>query len=92
MDRYNPSLPQVEKSRKSRKKLRKSRSPAKVDKIVLGAFYNKQLNTAQKEAVGKCLMAQDIGMIHGPPGTGKTTTVVELILQTIKTQKEANKR
>ena len=50
-------------------------------------LYNDGLNAAQKEAIGKCLMAQDIGMIHGPPGTGKTTTVVELILQTVKTQR-----
>ena len=48
-------------------------------------MYNQNLNDAQKEAIKKCLMAGDVGMIHGPPGTGKTTTVVEVILQTVRT-------
>jgi len=52
-----------------------------VDKL---EFSNQGLNDAQREAVSNCLLAQDVSMIHGPPGTGKTTTVVELILQTVR--------
>jgi ATP-dependent RNA/DNA helicase IGHMBP2 len=37
------------------------------------------LNESQREAVRVALAAKDIAVIHGPPGTGKTTTVVELI-------------
>jgi len=47
-------------------------------------FVNKELNSSQKEAVEKALKAKDIFLIHGPPGTGKTTTLVEIILQEIK--------
>jgi HrpA-like RNA helicase len=43
-------------------------------------FYNKGLNESQHEAIQKCLASRDVSMIHGPPGTGKTTTVVEFIL------------
>ena len=43
-----------------------------------------QLNESQQQAVEFCLSANDLAIIHGPPGTGKTTTVVELIIQAIK--------
>ena len=39
------------------------------------------LNESQLEAVRFALGAQDLVILHGPPGTGKTTTVVELIRQ-----------
>ena len=42
------------------------------------------LNAAQQEAVRFALAAQDLAIIHGPPGTGKTTTVVELIRQAVR--------
>jgi superfamily I DNA and/or RNA helicase len=43
-----------------------------------------QLNDSQSDAVRFAMSANDIAIIHGPPGTGKTTTVVELIVQTVK--------
>src|SRR5206468_7288547 len=42
------------------------------------------LNASQREAVRFALAAQDLAIIHGPPGTGKTTTVVELIRQAVR--------
>lgn len=45
-------------------------------------FYNQSLNNNQKEAVKFVLdRCGHVGVIHGPPGTGKTTTVVEVIRQ-----------
>ncbi|KAL8170111.1 UNVERIFIED_CONTAM: DNA-binding protein SMUBP-2 [Gekko kuhli] len=47
-------------------------------------FYNESLDASQKEAVRFSLAQKELSVIHGPPGTGKTTTVVEIILQAVQ--------
>ena len=47
-------------------------------------FVNPSLDSSQKRAVVFALGRPDVAIIHGPPGTGKTTTVVEFILQCVK--------
>ena len=42
------------------------------------------LNKTQQEAVNKVLRAKDVAIVHGPPGTGKTTTLVEAIHETLR--------
>lgn len=41
------------------------------------------LNKTQEEAVNRVLRAKDVMIVHGPPGTGKTTTLVEAINETL---------
>ena len=41
------------------------------------------LNSTQEEAVNKVMHAKDVAIVHGPPGTGKTTTLVEAIYETL---------
>ncbi|WP_300727928.1 AAA domain-containing protein [uncultured Bacteroides sp.] len=41
------------------------------------------LNRTQETAVNKVLHAKDVAIVHGPPGTGKTTTLVEAIYETL---------
>ncbi|XP_053283805.1 DNA-binding protein SMUBP-2 [Pleuronectes platessa] len=47
-------------------------------------FFNLSLDESQREAVTFALSQREVAVIHGPPGTGKTTTVVEIILQAVK--------
>ncbi len=46
------------------------------------------LNAAQQEALRNALAAQDVAIIHGPPGTGKTTTLVQVIQEVVKQEKQ----
>lgn len=45
---------------------------------------NTSLDASQKEAVSFALSQKELAIIHGPPGTGKTTTVVEIVVQAVK--------
>ncbi|WP_276366056.1 IGHMBP2 family helicase [Chryseolinea sp. H1M3-3] len=48
-----------------------------------------QLNESQVAALEKIITSEDVGFIHGPPGTGKTTTLVHAIAYVIKQEKQA---
>lgn len=50
-------------------------------------FYPGPLNDSQLAAVRHVITAQEVGIIHGPPGTGKTTTLVQAILETIRRER-----
>ncbi|KAJ4414437.1 hypothetical protein N0V82_007944 [Gnomoniopsis sp. IMI 355080] len=47
-------------------------------------WIDPSLNDSQKDAIRFALASREIALIHGPPGTGKTHTLIELILQMIK--------
>lgn len=47
-------------------------------------FKNKYLNESQQKALAATSQNENITIVHGPPGTGKTTTLIDGILQLIK--------
>ena len=46
-------------------------------------WFDPSLNTSQKQAVVSALSAKEVALVHGPPGTGKTTALIELIRQAL---------
>lgn len=61
-------------------------TPMQPDHDAIGPveFIDPTLNDSQKEAIRFALASKDVALIHGPPGTGKTHTLIELILQMVK--------
>jgi ATP-dependent RNA/DNA helicase IGHMBP2 len=47
-------------------------------------LFDRQLDASQRQAVAFALSARDVALVHGPPGTGKTTAVAELIRQAVR--------
>ncbi|KAK2653240.1 hypothetical protein Ddye_013096 [Dipteronia dyeriana] len=60
------------------------RSPMVTKKDITFKPFNSNLDHSQKDAISKALLSKNVFLLHGPPGTGKTTTVVEIILQEVK--------
>lgn len=55
-------------------------SPPRPDSFV---WFNSKLVPTQQETVTFALRRPDVGVVHGPPGTGKTTVLIEIALQLI---------
>jgi ATP-dependent RNA/DNA helicase IGHMBP2 len=51
-------------------------------------FKNKNLNESQQRAVTAIVENENMVIVHGPPGTGKTTTLIEAIVQLVKAEEK----
>ena len=58
-------------------------SRQKPETFVFPPMHFPYLNATQEDAVNQVLRAKDVAIVHGPPGTGKTTTLVEAIRETL---------
>ena len=58
-------------------------SHQKPETFVFPPMHFPYLNQTQEDAVNMVLRAKDVAIVHGPPGTGKTTTLVEAIRETL---------
>ena len=59
-----------------------------VDKFTFEPMRFPWLNATQERAVNEVLWAKDVAIVHGPPGTGKTTTLVEAIYETLRRESQ----
>ena len=58
-------------------------SKQKAETFTFQPMHFPYLNATQEQAVNEVLRAKDVAIVHGPPGTGKTTTLVEAIRETL---------
>jgi len=60
----------------------------RAEKFSFADMHFPYLNAAQEHAVNEVLRAKDVAIVHGPPGTGKTTTLVEAIYETLRRENQ----
>ena len=63
-------------------------SRLKAETFTFAPMHFPYLNRTQEEAVNRVLWAKDVAVVHGPPGTGKTTTLVEAIYETLRRENQ----
>lgn len=63
------------------------KEPGEPERQEVDGWKNEELNDNQRKAVENALGADEFHLIHGPPGTGKTTTAIEVIQQCIEQDK-----
>ena len=61
---------------------------SKTEKFTFAPIRIPWLNPTQEHAVNEVLLAKDVAIVHGPPGTGKTTTLVEAIYETLRRENQ----
>lgn len=82
--RWETNLLNLNKNGKKALKFYKNKIATKTDnKNKKIKFINTSLDKYQKQAVKRAVNSNDFFLIHGPFGTGKTTTIIELILQEV---------
>jgi hypothetical protein len=63
-------------------------SQQKAETFTFAPMHFPYLNKTQEEAVNRVLWAKDVAIVHGPPGTGKTTTLVEAIYEALRRENQ----
>lgn len=63
-------------------------NPAQTEQFTFAPLSFPWLNPTQERAVNEVLRAKDVAVVHGPPGTGKTTTLVEAIFETLRRESQ----
>ncbi|MDY6770747.1 MAG: IGHMBP2 family helicase [Candidatus Nanohaloarchaea archaeon] len=85
--RMKDALDELENATGRLRELRKiitgTGEPDPVEPREIDTWFNPELNGSQQAAVRRALGADDFYLIHGPPGTGKTTTAIEVIEQEV---------
>lgn len=62
-----------------------NKRPGRLSPVPMAFPY---LNASQQKGVNEILAATDVAVLHGPPGTGKTTTLVEAIYETLRRESQ----